>query len=192
MSKAAGSRARRRARDAVALFACVAIVIGGTTASSPSTPTLPQRSTTDPVLSARQAEGVRAIVEFVDAFNSRDLGRAIRQFTRDDEFVRFVGGSDCDYRREKAYRFSGKVELSAWLRERFADRDTLALGTIGLLGERGARLTYRRRASRALRELGYANGLSDGLGAKVGFTTRGPLRLTQVAMAGSDDACQLP
>lgn len=142
-------------------------------------------------LSARAARGVSVVVQFLDAYNSRDLPRALAQFTDDPRFVRYVAANDCDYRRVKVVRFFGRSEIETWLRQRFADRDRLAMDRIRLLGgHRGAALGYARRTSDTLRALGFADGIQAGLGTKVAFTTRGPLRIAVFGNAGNDEGCR--
>jgi hypothetical protein len=141
-------------------------------------------------LAARQAKGISTVVVFLDAYNRRDLGIALAQFTDDPDFVRYVGGNDCDYRHVKVARFVGRDAVAAWLRRRFADRDHLTLSTIRPLDGRGAAVDYARRTSDTLRALGFPDGIQAGLATKVGFTTEGPVRITQFANAGADEGCR--
>jgi hypothetical protein len=133
------------------------------------------------VLAPRAARGVSAVVRFLDAFNGGQLGPALAQFTRDPAFIRYVGVSDCDFRREKDVKVFGRADVEQWLRARFADHDRVTPSTIFPIGIRGAGVWYSRRTSDTLRALGFPAGIQAGLGSKVGFTTAGPVRLTTFA-----------
>jgi hypothetical protein len=136
-------------------------------------------------LTARQAEEVRVVTEFVDAFNRRKLTTALALFTSSPDFVKFVSASDCDYRRVVAIGFFGRSGVRTWLRQRFADRDRLTLETV--YDENPEQpvgvvlLTYSRRTSRTLAALGFARGIRPQLATKVVFTPRGPVRMTAFA-----------
>ncbi len=72
----------------------------------------------------KQAAQVGVIVEFVRAWNTRQLSKALALLAPVASF------SDCDYRTHRAVLLSGKAQIAAWLGIRFADRDVLTIGRI--------------------------------------------------------------
>jgi len=103
-----------------ALAAClgVALVLAlGANASS-------RRSSAVFSVDRNQAAQVGVIVEFVRAWDTRHLGKALALLASAASF------SDCDYRTHRAVVLSGKAQIAAWLRKRFADRDVLTIGRI--------------------------------------------------------------
>jgi hypothetical protein len=103
-----------------ALAACfgLALVVALTASASP------QQSTGVFSVDRNQAKQVAAIVDFVNAWNTRQLNKALALLAPG------AGMSDCDYRRHRAVISKGKTQIAAWLRKRFADRDNLAIGRI--------------------------------------------------------------
>jgi hypothetical protein len=173
-------------------LALVALLLSGAGDAS-----IPRSAAPPPPLTSRQAHGVAVVVQFLDAFNARKLERALASFSADPRFARYVGVSDCDYRHRKSVAYSRRKAVAAWLRQRFADRDHLTMQSIMFLTsdpastyDKGAAVYYSRRASRTLRVLGFPRGIKPRGATKVGFTTVGPVRITQFANAGSDADCQ--
>ena len=126
-------------------------------------------------LVARQAQEVAVTVRFVAAFNVHSLSAALANFAPN------ASGSDCNYRRAQVVTFSGKRQISAWLRKRFADDDHLRIARVlnenasqpvGVLG-----VDWALRTSRTLRRLGFARGIVPRLSAKVVFTRETPPRI---------------
>jgi hypothetical protein len=125
-------------------------------------------------LSGRQAQETSLTVQFIAAFNGRQLGRAL------DLLTPSVMVSDCDYKSVRAVSFNGKREVTRWLRRRFADRDRLTLSRIfnenpsqpvGAVG-----VEFGRRTSNSLRTLGFSAGIVPKTAAKVVFTAK-PVRI---------------
>jgi hypothetical protein len=71
-----------------------------------------------------QARQVATIVDFVNAWNTRQLSKALALLAPG------AAMSDCDYRRHRAVILKGKTQIATWLRKRFADRDSLTIGRI--------------------------------------------------------------
>jgi hypothetical protein len=140
-------------------------------AASPSQPTVTIRPTPTAVanetrfnLNATQAELVHTIISFVQAYNGGRVEEALALL--DDKIV----GSDCDYTRVTTVFFKGKQETETWLRQRKADADQLTIDRI--LNENPgethvAGVTFARRTSNSLRRLGFAEGITPKLAAKV-------------------------
>jgi hypothetical protein len=113
--------------------------------------------------------------------------------------VRYLSVSDCDYRRGRMILFAGRRGVATWLRQRFADRDRLTMRSVRLLStdppttyDKAAAVEYSRRTSKTLRTLGFPRGIQPKVAAKIGFTTKGPVRITALANAGADADCRLP
>ena len=70
-------------------------------------------------LVARQAQDVAVSMRFVNAFNAHSLSQTLATFSPN------AFGSDCDYRRIQVVTFTGRRQIAAWLRRRFADDDHL-------------------------------------------------------------------
>jgi len=136
------------------------------------------------MLTPRQVEEKRVVATFLNAFNRGDFRRALVQFTVDPRFLPSVGSGDCDYRRESYVRLVGRAAVAKWLRERIRDHDRLTMRRLTLIGSRGAKVEYSRRASNTLAALGFRDGITTGLTTKVGFTTAGRPRITRFANAG--------
>jgi hypothetical protein len=183
----------RRGRPWIVLLAAGLVLGAALLGGAASDASVDAATPTTFSLTARQAEEVRVVTEFVEAFNERRLATALALFTSSREYVRFVSASDCDYRRVVAVGFLGRSGVRTWLRRRFADRDHLTLETVydenpeQPLGV--VLLTYSRRTSRTLAALGFPRGIRPQLATKVGFTPRGPVRMTTFAngpLGGSD------
>ncbi len=119
-------------------------------------------------MNAAQAQNVRSVIEFLNAYNSRKLAPALASFGAT------AAVSDCDYRRVRAVRFAGKVAITQWLRARFADHDRLTLGTVWNADpnfDDVVSVDFTRRTSDTLRRLGFPNGIGPKLAAKVVFAS---------------------
>lgn len=115
-------------------------------------------------VNATQAELVHVIVSFVQAYNQGRVEEALALL--DDQ----ITGSDCDYARVTTIFFKGKPEAEAWLRARKADADQLTIERI--VNENPgdthvAAVSFARRTSNTLRSLGFAQGITPKLAAKV-------------------------
>jgi hypothetical protein len=134
----------------------------------------------------RRTEARRAVIGFINAFNRHDARAALAYFTTNPRFAKFVGANDCDFKRGLTVGYMRRAEVGRWLRQRAADHDQLTIASIRLLGARpaGAAVTYSRRVSDTLASLGFPAGIEPSSGTKIGFTTSGPVRLTQFANAG--------
>jgi hypothetical protein len=73
-----------------------------------------------------------------------------------------------------------RTAVARWLRERAHDRDRLTVRSIRLLGKQpaGAAISYTRRSSDTLKQLGFPDGIEPMNETKLGFTTLGPVRFT--------------
>lgn len=142
-------------------------------------------------LTAQQAQEVRVVVQFIDAFNAQRFAEAMALFGPDPVV------SDCDYRRIKAVEFTGRREVANWLRERFADHDRLEISRVanqnpdqpvGVVA-----VEYARRTSDTLRALGFGAGIEPQLATKVLLTNRGPVSIRTFAngpVGGSPESCR--
>lgn len=166
---------------------CTALLMSATAAGQPQRPAEDKPAE----LTSRQARAISVIVEFIDAFNREDLAAAMNHFSGDRYFSAFVGVSDCDYLRQRREYFPKRAFVRRWLEQRFADDDRLTVATVRLIGGRplGAVVTYSRRSSKTIEKIGFPAGIRPTIGTKVGFSTRGPVKLTQFANAGSDLSC---
>jgi hypothetical protein len=106
-------------------------------------------------------------------------------------------GSDCDYRHARVVTFSGKQQISAWLRKRFADDDHLRMARV--LNENASQpagvlaVDWALRTSRTLRRRGFARGIVPKLSAKVVFTRESRPRIRAFAngpVGGDPSFCQ--
>jgi hypothetical protein len=142
-------------------------------------------------LTERQAQEVGVFAGFVDAFNRRELRRALGYLTID------ASVTDCDYRHVRTVQITGKPALTRWLSQRFADRDMLRLGRVynenadqptGVLA-----VDFSRRASNTLRGLGFPDGVKPQLTAKVIFARTAGARIVRFSngpLGGSAEPCR--
>lgn len=124
-----------------------------------------------PRLTAVQSRATASVVAFLDAYNARELDRALALMTDD------VRVFDCDYRAGRQTTAYGKEQAAAWLRRGAADHDTLVLtelyfGTPTSAGFAVA-VSYERRTSDTLRSLGFPNGIAPPGATKVVVTNAG-------------------
>ncbi len=169
-----------RGRAALAALVLVAAADGGRGAAAPRTDL------------SRQQAALSTLGHFFAAFNAHHPAAALTWFTNDPRYVRYVGANDCDYRTRRTVGFSNRAQVSGWLKARARDHDRLVVANVRLIGTRpaGAAISYRLRQSDTLRSLGHPQGIVPDIATKVGFTTRGPVRITQFASAaGTDRPC---
>jgi limonene-1,2-epoxide hydrolase len=143
-------------------------------------------------LSARQANGVSVVVQFLAAYNAGKLAAALAQFTAAPNFVRYVGVSDSNYSKRRVDGFRSRSGVAAWLRSRFADRDRMTLAAIraayssgGKPSDAGAVVRYARRTSNSLNGLGFPQGIEPPGLTKVGFANSGVVGITHFANAAT-------
>jgi len=129
---------------------------------------------------SREVQARDAVVAFMRAFNRHDATAALAWFTTDPRFTRYVGANDCDFSRGETVAFYLRTAVARWLRERAHDRDRLTVRSIRLLGKQpaGAAISYTRRSSDTLKQLGFPDGIEPTNETKLGFTTLGPVRFT--------------
>jgi len=120
------------------------------------------------------------------------LKAALALFSSDPRFEKYVGANDCDYKHIESVGFRGRLGVATWLRERFADRDRMTMSSMRLIDRApdsdvagpspvGATVEYARRTSKTLQALGFPRGIKPQGATKIGFTTAGPVRMTQFA-----------
>jgi hypothetical protein len=144
-----------------ALAAClgVALIVVLTASASP------QRSTAVFSVDRNQAKQVATIVDFVNAWNTRQLSKALALLAPGASM------SDCDYRLHRAVILKGKTQIAAWLRKRFADRDSLTIARIWNevpYQDDAAGVDYDRRVS-----VLFPNGIVPKVQTKVVFARSG-------------------
>jgi len=114
---------------------------------------------------ARQASQVAVIVDFVHAWNTRQLSKALALLMPNASM------SDCDYRTHRAVSLKGKTQIASWLRKRFADHDVLTIGRIwneNPAQDRVAGVDYDRRTSKL-----FPGGMLPKASTKVIFASDG-------------------
>lgn len=163
----------------VALGSCAAFssASGGTTSvAQPATPPFSK--------AARQT-----VLRFFAAYNGHHPEQALSFFTSSTSALRFVGGSDCDYRDAHAFTFRGRAGVRTWLRTRSRDHDVLEVASITIRGTVGAVVEYTRRRSDTLRAAGFRDGVVPKTATKIGFARGSIPRFTQFANAQGDASC---
>ena len=167
---------KRDRRHLAVVTLVVAFIVGGVTTASSSG-----------ARESRADQARQAVTGFIKAYNRHDARAALTYFTSDPRFTKNVSASDCDFGRGLTVAYSGKAEVARWLRERAADHDRFTIAKIRLVGTKpkGAVVTYSRRFSDTLASRGHSTGIAPSSGTKIGFTTAGPMRLTQFANAGA-------
>jgi hypothetical protein len=139
-------------------------------------------------VNATQAKQVTSVVEFLRAYNRARLKPALAVLAAQPS------GSDCDYRREKAFAFRGRAATVRWLRARFRDHDRLTLARIYNENPNSGRVVaveFSRRTSDTLRAMGFRNGVRPRVAAKVVFTPAG--RISTFAfgpVGGNPEICR--
>lgn len=122
-------------------------------------------------LTAEQAQEVAVFIEFIQAYNIGQLQAALTLLAEN------VGVSDCDYQNIKVVTFQGKSQVAGWLQQRIADRDQLEVSQIDnenpdpSSGRHVIGVTYSRRTSTTLAQLGFEEGITPTLASKVIFTS---------------------
>jgi hypothetical protein len=145
----------------VGILTCLAVVLVLILTANASS----QRSPAVFSVGRVQAGQVAAIVDFVNAWKTRDLSKALALLAPGAAF------SDCDYRTHRVVIRKGKSQIAGWLRKRFADRDVLTIRRIGNENpneNRVASVDYERRTSRL-----FPEGMTPKLSAKVVFRSDG-------------------
>ena len=120
-------------------------------------------------LGAIWARQVATIMNFVGAYNARNLNAALALLDDDLPSV-----SDCNYREGTGIRHNGKSGAAVWLQERFDDHDGITLGTVWKSGGSAPmEVGWAKRTSDTLRSLGFADGIRPVLATKVQFSSEG-------------------
>lgn len=119
------------------------------------------------VLNPRQIQVVTTMQTIISAYNAGQLDVILALVSED------VRWADCDYGQQPpvARMIDGRPALAQWLGQRFAEHDQLEVGQIILGGQDGfgMGLSIARRTSDGLRGLGFANGITPEVSAKVIF-----------------------
>jgi limonene-1,2-epoxide hydrolase len=121
-----------------------------------------------PRLDAQQAEAVRTVIEFIQAYDRADL-EAVIALMQDD-----VAYSDCDYANHTYIAVKGKTAVRDWLRARFADHDRWELGDV-TLNNAVLAVALSNRSSDSLQAVGFSSGIKPRGAAKVIFIGHYPL-----------------
>jgi hypothetical protein len=123
----------------------------------------------------RWVRNVATAAAFVDAFNRGVESAALALI--DDSIA---GMTDCDYRAGVVRSYKGKQGITNWLRERQADHDQIAIGTLynhgGSSNVIGA--NWAHRSSDTLRSMGFGGGINPGTGAKLQYSADGSRLMT--------------
>jgi hypothetical protein len=123
----------------------------------------------------RWVRNIATAVAFVDAFNRGLESDALALI--DD---RIGGMTDCDYRAGVVRTYKGKQGITDWLRERQADHDQIAIGTLynhgGSSNVIGA--SWAHRSSDTLRSIGFGGGIKPGTVAKLQYSVEGTRLMT--------------
>ncbi len=149
------------------------------------TPTATQTLTPTPEhgtfkLNAYQVQEVSVFMDFIHALNDGQLQDALALL--DDKVI----GNDCDYQAVNVITFGGKSGAEEWLRQRIADHDQLQVWVIENenpdpgSGSHVIGVEWARRKSDSLAKLGFPDGITPKLGAKVVFSTN-PTRISGLA-----------
>lgn len=170
-----------------------------TSSAASMTPTplssTPKAPTVGPAfsLNGAQAGEVATVVEFLDAYNSGDVTKALALFS-DSPKVAF---SACRYRTGESIDGNGKARVKAWLTEAVEEHSRLVLRSIenanpdqpiGVLG-----MQISRETSDAITRRGYPTGISPALATKIIFDRSGKiLSFASGPFGGPQSACQLP
>lgn len=158
------------------LVACETAPTTGTPRTAPETsPPPPTLVAPTPAIEGDVA-GAQVILSFITAFNAGQFDAAYQLLDED-----YIVVSDCDWQsgvgidlphfpsinRPKSKQLT--VEVAEWLRQRMADHDHLFVSRVsgGTLQPRAFGVDFARRTSDTLRRLGFPNGITRILGAKV-------------------------
>lgn len=134
-----------------------------------------------------------ALVEqFVAAFNGGDRAGVLVLMSDDP------GVSDCDYATASVVDLRGRDQVSAWLDARMSEHDQLTLSSISNSNPDPASaaigVSFSRRTNDTLRRLGFVDGLTPQVGAKIRFTGSGAeLRIEEFAngpVGGPSELCR--
>jgi hypothetical protein len=116
-----------------------------------------------PIITGNQVDSsrnARIILAFFDAYNASQLDAALALMDEQGQI------SDCDFQANRPVLFRGKSQIAHWLRQRFADHDQLIVRKIDA-GNSVVGVEFAGRISDTLRRLGYPDGITPNLVAKV-------------------------
>ena len=123
-----------------------------------------------PTIEAENKEGALLVLAFINAYNAGRLAEAVDLLDKD------AGGSDCNWETGidiDIPRGAGlKDKVAEWLRQRIADHDQLVVSHIlgGSDYPNAFGVDFARRTSDTLRRLGFLDGITKDLRAKVILT----------------------
>lgn len=122
------------------------------------------------VLTASRAQMIRTLVALIDAYNHAVLEDVLPLVTDN------VVWTDCDYASASAVSIRGKLDLSKFLKGRFADHDQIEIGTIWNLNDDPATnaaigLSISKRTSDTLTRLGFREGIVGAQAVKIPFVS---------------------
>ncbi len=141
-------------------------------------------------LTAEQAREVTTFMEFIRAYNAGQFDASLALL--DEQVI----GNDCDYGSAKVISFQGKSEAAEWLRQRIADHDRLEVSRLldenpdPQTGRHVIGVEFARRRNTTLQRLGFPQGITPKLRAKVVFTADEPTRILGFANSGNSDECR--
>jgi hypothetical protein len=124
------------------------------------------------MLSAKKARLVSVALSLFDAYNRGSLEDTLAVL---DERI---GWSDCNYKPNAVVELKGKLEVTKYLQQRFADHDQLEIASIQNFNpdpetsSRALGVSYLRRSSDTLRSLGFGSGIKPGGATKIVFAER--------------------
>lgn len=131
-------------------------------------PTLAPHSTFPPLTPTLTGNLVdaRLILAFFDAYDAGQFDAALALL---DDHVQI---GDCDFQANEPTEFHGKENVAIWLRQRIADHDQFIIReiegtTVSSDGFSGAGADFSRRTSDTLKRLGYPDGITNNVGAKI-------------------------
>lgn len=172
-----------------------------TTTSSRSSTALPPRATPTlqpltPTIVGGKAEA-RLVLSFFNALDAGQMDAALAQLADDAQI------GDCDLLKNQPVVFGGKegtlgwvqsdASVNEWLRERIADNEQFILRKIWV-GDPSNGYTrdavgvdLARRTNDSLRRIGYPNGITKNLGAKV-ILTADHKRIMTIALGPGFDS----
>ena len=141
-------------------------------------------------LNGQQAQEVASLVNLLQAYNEGEIDNVLVLL---DEGVVW---SDCDYQTGKAVEFTGKPNVAEWIQQRLSDQDQFEIGHIANdnpLNANVVGVSYIKRQSLTLANLGFAAGIQPQLATKVIFTSDHAriLAFANGPIGGSPGACQL-
>ena len=166
---------------------------GGASSASPTQPALASGAGLT-TIDAAHARLVSAVVALVSAYNAGDL----------DAVLSLVGErvvwADCDYRAQNViglHQPASHSELSAFLRDAFADHDRLEISSVsfatgeqpGSVGQ-AVSVAYGRRTSDTIRSLGFTNGILGPRATKIAFSAGRIVSVSNASFPVSGAECR--